>query len=140
MITFRGTFSTFNENWWAGSRNEIASILQQDNEEAWSRERDPQTGQGWAPLSPGYKAWKDKNYGGRPILRLTGRMQDRTRIRPTGGVGLFSARSVADYGIYHMTGTRFMPARPWLGVPMMSMPKITSSVARAIARGRTIRF
>lgn len=140
MITFSGRVSLFNENWWNSSRNEIASILQQDNEEAWSRERDPQEGTGWSPLSPRYQEWKDRNYSGSPILRLTGRMQDGTRIRPAGGVGLFSARMGARYGIYHMTGTRFMPARPWLGVPTMSMPRITQSVARAICRGRTYRF
>jgi len=139
-INFRGSAQLFNENWWGGSRNEIADILQQDNELAWSQQRDPQITTGWAPLSAKYGAWKAKNYGGLPILRLTGKMQDGTRIRPAQGVGLFSARMGTNYGMYHMTGTRFMPARPWLGVPMMSMPKITSSVARAIGRGPTMRF
>jgi phage gpG-like protein len=139
-ISFRGSAQLFNENWWASSRNEIAQTLQQDNELAWSQQRDPQITTGWAPLSLNYKAWKDRNYPGQPILRLTGKMQDDTKIKPDRGVGLFSARMGASYGRYHMTGTRYMPARPWLGVPMISMPKITTAVAKAINRSRTIRF
>lgn len=129
-IKFRGSVQLFNENWWGPSKNPIADILQQDNEEAWSRERDPQTGSGWAPRKQPTGSW--------PILRRTGEMQDRTKIKPA-GVGLFSARTVS-YGPFHMTGTRNMVARPWLGVPMQSMPKITQVVKKSVIRGRTLRF
>ena len=129
-ITFKGSVQFFNENWWKYSKNPIADILQQDNEEAWSRERDPQTGQGWAPRKEPTGAW--------PILRKTGRMQDKVRIRPQ-GVGLFATKTT-NYGPYHMSGTSRMVARPWLGVPSTSMPKITMSVKKAVAKGKTLRF
>lgn len=140
MISFRGSFSTFNENWWANSRNEMAQILLQDNQSAWPQEIDPQERTGWAPLSAKYASWKSRIAAGQPILRLTGRMQDRTRIRAAGSPGIFTATMGADYGRYHMFGTSKMPARPWLGVPQMSMPRITEAAARAINRGRILRF
>jgi len=140
MISFRGSFSTFNENWWANSKNEMAQILLQDNRLAWTQEQDPQEGTKWSPLSPNYAQWKSRRAPGMPILRLTGRMQDNTRIRPAGAPGLFNATMGANYGRYHMFGTSKMPARPWLGVPMMSMPRITEAAAKAINRGLIQRF
>lgn len=140
MISFKLSVPTLNENWWESSRNEIARILQEDNRAAWGEEKDPQEGKKWAPLSARYREWKSQAYPGQPILRLTGRMQDRTRIRPEAARGIFSARMGADYGSYHMTGTSKMPARPWLGIPVMSMPRVEAAVAKAILRGRNRRF
>ncbi len=129
-ITFKGSVPLFNENWWNSSKNPIADILQQDNEEAWSRERDPQTGKGWAP--------RKQPTGGWPILRKSGKMQDKVKIRPV-GVGIFATKTTS-YGPFHMTGTSRMVARPWLGVPETSVPKMTSVVKKAILRGKTLRF
>jgi phage gpG-like protein len=129
-ITFKGSAQLFNENWWASSKMPIADILQQDNEESWSRERDPQTGQGWMARKTPTGTW--------PILRKTGTMQDRVKIKPV-GVGLFATKTT-NYGPFHMSGTSRMTARPWLGVPAMSMPKITVSVKKAIVKGKTLRF
>lgn len=140
MIKFTLSVPTLNENWWESSRNEIARILQEDNRAAWGEEKDPQEGQKWAPLSARYKEWKSQAYPGQPILRLTGRMQDRTRIRPEQARGFFSATMGADYGRYHMTGTSKMPARPWLGIPVMSMPRVEAAVAKAILKGPNRRF
>lgn len=127
---FRGSVQLFNENWWGSSKIGLADILQQDNEEAWSRERDPQTGMGWAPRKQPTGDW--------PILRRSGTMQDKVKIRPI-GIGLFATKTT-NYGPFHMSGTRRMTARPWLGIPMSSIPKMESVVKKAIIRGRTLRF
>lgn len=140
MINFTLSVPTLNENWWESSKNELARILQEDNRTAWGGEKDPQEERKWAPLSERYKEWKDSAFPGQPILRLTGKMQDKTKIRPDSVKGLFNARMGADYGIYHMTGTSKMPARPWLGIPSMSMPRIETAVSKAILKGRNRKF
>lgn len=140
MIKIKASVPQFNENWWQSSKSELAGVLQQDNELSWMQERDPQTGKGWAPLSARYKSWKDKFAPGQPILRLSGKMLNTARIKPGSATGLFSARTRVDYGSYHMTGTSKMPARPWLGVPSTSIPKMEIIVARAIAKSRNVRI
>ena len=129
-ITVKGYVQLFNTNWWASSKNPIADILQLDNEEAWGQQQDPQTGQPWTPRKAPTGPW--------PILRKTGKMQDKVRIRPV-DVGIFATKTTS-YGPYHMSGTSRMAARPWLGVPLTSMPKITASVRKAVIKGKTLRF
>lgn len=140
MIKIKASVPQFNLNWWKSSKAELARTLQQDNELSWSQERDPQTGKGWAPLSARYRARKNMIAPGQPILRLTGKMLNTAKIRPGSSVGLFSARTKANYGIYHMTGTARMPARPWLGVPNLTVPKMESIVVKAIVKGRNKRI
>jgi phage gpG-like protein len=140
MIKIKASVPQFNENWWGSSKNQLAEVLQQDNELSWMQERDPQTGKGWAPLTAKYRSWKNRFAPGQPILRLSGKMLNTTRIRPGSAIGLFSARTRVDYGSYHMTGTSKMPARPWLGVPSITVPKMESIVAKAIAKGRNVRI
>jgi phage gpG-like protein len=140
VISFTGTFPTFNTNWWAASKNEIAQQLLNDNQEAWAREVDPQENSAWSPLKPAYSAWKQRKYPNQPILRASGQMFDRTRIRPETSPGIFRAKMGAEYGKYHMTGTSKMGARPWLGIPQSSMPGISLAVINAINRGKDRRF
>lgn len=127
---FKGSVQLFNEKWWTSSKNPMADILQQDNEEAWSREKDPQTGQGWAP--------RKKPTGDWPLLRKSGKMQDKVKIKPV-ETGIFSTKTTS-YGPFHMTGTSRMVARPWLGVPQSSIPKMTDVVKKAVLKGKTLRF
>lgn len=129
-ISFKGSVPQFNANWWNPSKYALARILQEYNEEAWSRERDPTTGLGW-------KARKDPK-GSWPILRRSGKMQDKVKIRPV-AVGIFATRTTS-YGPFHMTGTSRMPARPWLGIPSTAIPEMTSVVRSAILKGKTLRF
>lgn len=129
-ITFKGSVPLFNENWWNSSKNPIADILQQDNEEAWSREKDPTTGKGWQA--------RKKPTGDWPILRKSGKMQDKVKIRPV-APGIFATKTTS-YGPFHMTGTSRMVARPWLGVPSSSVPKMTLVVKKAVLKGKTLRF
>lgn len=75
-------------------------------------------GAGWAPLSPDYGAWKAVNYPGKTILRRTDTLYDSLTKRPfgienlTGSVARFGTD--VPYAGYHQTGTRFMPARPFM--------------------------
>lgn len=72
---------------------------------------------GWAPLSPGYAAWKGKNYPGMPILQLTGRLMESLTGKTSDtieeiGRQDFRLGTKAPYAIYHQKGTGRMPARP----------------------------
>lgn len=138
MIKITASVPTFNQKWWESSRNELAKLLLEDNREMWSAEEDPQTNTKWAPLSSPYAAAKSKKYPSATILRRNGFMQDRTKILPLNSRGIFLAKVGASYGRYHMTGTSRMPARPWLGIPSMSVPKMERVVAASILKGRTI--
>jgi phage gpG-like protein len=83
-------------------------------------------GGAWARLSPGYALWKQKAYPGQGILQRTGRLQESLRWSGTtvGREGLFDASPTAvvvgtrvPYGAFHQSGTRRMPARPFLPTP-----------------------
>ena len=131
MMRFRLTVPVVNERWWDTSKRELSRLLLEDNQEAWREERDPQEQTKWAPRKPPTGTW--------PILRKTGRMQDTTRIR-TPNTGIFTARTSAPYGRFHMTGTSRMVARPWLGIPAQSMPRMADVVGRNLFRRRTRTF
>lgn len=130
MIKFKLTVPTVNTNWWESSKNELARILQEDNQKDWASERDPSTGSKWAPRKQPTGNW--------PILRRTGAMQDRTRIKPAER-GIFKAATVS-YGPYHQFGTGRMVARPWLGVPDRSLPRAAEVIGKNIFRGRSRTF
>lgn len=130
MIKFKLTVPTVNTDWWKYSKNRIAAVLLEENQVDWAAERNPNTGTKWAP--------RKQPTGGWPILRRTGAMQDSTRIKP-GGVGLFTARTVS-YGPFHQYGTRRMVARPWLGVPDRSLPRMAEIIASTIFKGRSRTF
>ena len=86
------------------------------------------------PLSPRYKAWKEKNYGKLPILVLTGRSKKTYKVTPTneGGRGSRSALKikvkVPSYFWYHHTGTKYLPKRDWLAL----QPKDKREIKRII--------
>lgn len=127
MIEFKLKATTFNENWWDSSKNKIAKVLEEENQKSWEGEREPNTGAKWAPRKQPTGTW--------PILRKSGSMFDKTKIKPSGGVGLFSAKTVS-YGPFHQYGTSKMVARPWLGVPDGSLRPIADIIANSILRGR----
>jgi hypothetical protein len=84
------------------------------------------TGQ-WAPLSPRYAAWKARNFPNKGILRRTDQMfHAATGDKSAGAVldikpmqmrmGIDERSAVGLRARLHQTGTRRMPARPWLVV------------------------
>lgn len=73
---------------------------------------------GWPPLSPVYKAWKDRHYPRRPLLVLNGRLlmsltnkNNADMVYEKGKLSLKLGTKIP-YAIYHQTGTSKMPARP----------------------------
>lgn len=124
MITFKTNFlkgkKLFNENWWSGTREQWLPELLADNRKYWVAQTSPY-GVPWKPLTRRYQLWKYGHYGSLPILRLSGRMLDTAEIKSWGNRIFVKA---ASQGIYHQYGTSKMAARPWMGVPDLSMQRL----------------
>jgi len=110
-----------NLNWWKPTKQEWTPILLDDHPAFWKKQVDPTTGQPWRNLSPQYADWKSKHFPGEPILRATGTMLDASFIFTKGNQ--FMVQSTA-YGAYNQFGTSKMAARPWMGVPDISLKQI----------------
>jgi phage gpG-like protein len=96
-------------------------VLIDDHPQFWKKLVDPTYQRPWDRLTPKYASWKSKNFPGQPILRATGLMQDVAYIYTRGNV--FMVKST-HYGKYHQFGTSRMVARPWMGVPDISLKQI----------------
>jgi phage gpG-like protein len=124
MIKFKVTGNgliKMNLNWWKPTKQEWTPVLLDDQAEFWKKQVDPTYQTPWARLTPNYSKWKAKNYPGQPILRATGLMQDASYIYTRGDKFLVKS---TDYGAYHQFGTSKMAARPWMGVPDISLEQI----------------
>jgi phage gpG-like protein len=124
MIKFRTTgngLTPMNLNWWKPTQQEWVPVLLDDHPQFWKRQVDPTYQRPWQKLSPRYAAWKQKNYPGQPILKETGLMQAASYIYTQGNRFLVQS---TDYGAYNQFGTSKMPARPWMGVPDISLKQI----------------
>lgn len=78
----------------------------------------PQAG-AWAPLSASYRAWKEANYPGQPLLVRTGTLRDALTssgspgaLRSVSGDSLEYGTKGVLYASFHQTGTGRMPSRP----------------------------
>ncbi len=112
-----------NTRWWAATQAQWAPVLLQANRKIWPSQRDPTTKRPWAPLSPGYKKWKDSKQPGNPILRLSGEMLDSAEVFPKGsGFSVYST----NYGRYNQFGTSKMPRRPWMGLPKEALHQLSN--------------
>ena len=111
----------FNTKWWTPTKQEWTPVLLDDHPQFWRRQVDPTYQRPWAPLNPKYATWKGQNYPGQPILRATGLMQELAYIYTRGNK--FMVKSTP-YGAYNQFGTYKMPARPWMGVPDVSLRQI----------------
>jgi len=96
-------------------------VLMDDHPQFWKQQVDPTYRRPWAQLTPRYAAWKNKNYPGNPILRRTGDMLDVSYIYTRGDK--FMVKST-HYGAFNQFGTSKMAARPWMGVPDVSLKQI----------------
>jgi len=77
-----------------------------------------QSGESWAPLSPGYAAWKQRVAPGAGLLVRTGLLKS-SLTRPDGPESVYRVTPTSleigtsvSYAMYHQMGTRRMPARP----------------------------
>jgi len=110
-----------NTKWWKPTKEEWVPVLIDDHPQSWKKQVDPTYQRPWDRLTPKYASWKSKNFPGQPILRATGLMQDVAYIYTRGNV--FMVKST-HYGKYHQFGTSRMVARPWMGVPDISLKQI----------------
>ena len=108
-------------NWWRPTKEEWVPVLLDDHPQFWKRQVDPTYQRPWQNLSPRYAAWKSREYPGQPILRATGLMQDAAYIFTKGNQ--FIVKST-DYGADNQFGIGRKPARPWMGVPDISLKQI----------------
>jgi len=131
-ITGNG-FIPFNLRWWKPTKEEWAPVLLDDNVPFWRQQVDPTYGTPWAALSPSYAKWKQAHYPGQPILRASGLMQDVAFISPHRKKFLVKSTK---YGAAHQFGTKKMPARPWMGVPDISLEHIVPIAWRNILSRR----
>jgi phage gpG-like protein len=95
----------------------------------------------WAPLSPGYRSWKEKHYPGRPILVLTGDLRDALTSTPM-QIQYASAHELVmgtsiPYGAYHQTGTPRMPRRAPVALTEQVKRDMVKVAQRYIATGST---
>ena len=124
MIRFKVTGNgliPMNLNWWKPTKEEWVPVLLDDHPQFWKREVDPTYQRPWARLTPRYASWKSQNFPGQPTLRRTGAMQDASYIFTRGNQ--FLVRST-HYGAFNQFGTSKMAARPWMGVPDISLKQI----------------
>jgi phage gpG-like protein len=124
MIKFKiqgNGLTPMNLNWWRPTKEEWTPVLLDDHPQFWKREVDPTYQQPWERLTPRYASWKEKHYPGQPLLRATGLMQDAAYIYTRGNTFFVGS---TDYGGYNQFGTSKMAARPWMGVPDISLKQI----------------
>jgi phage gpG-like protein len=110
-----------NLNWWKPTQREWVPILMDDHPAFWKRGVDPTTQKPWARLTPVYAKWKQQHFPGEQILRRTGAMLDASYIYTKGDEFLVKT---TPYGAYNQFGTSKMAARPWMGVPDISLKQI----------------
>lgn len=125
---------SMNLGWWTPTRKEWTPVLHSMHPQFWAKESDPSTGKPWARLRPNYKVYKESRYPGQPILKATGTMLDTMKIRSTKDKFLVDT---TNYGPYQQFGTKRMVARPWVGVPQVSMePLSTIALKNILSRKR----
>jgi phage gpG-like protein len=137
-------------------RDEFAPVYFGRVQDGFAMEGQPRTAGGrfaagrWAPLSPKYKAWKERHYPGKKILAREGDLQ--ASVAWNGGLGpggVFHAfpryvefGTAIPYAIYHQQGTPKMPARPFLPPPdpVLYAPLLDQWIRRnAKARGAKLK-
>jgi len=92
-----------------GYRKEVKAVF--------DKKQPRDSGLRWVPLSPGYAAFKSKNFPGRPLLVRTGDLKkSMTKKGAKGNITLIGKNSgifgsTISYGIFHDEGTSRMPKR-----------------------------
>lgn len=71
---------------------------------------------------------KGELYKAHPILELTGTL--KKSMSPSHGKDYAKVSSAKQYGVYHQTGTRKMPARPFLVLPKPVIEQIKAYITK----------
>lgn len=136
MISIRSSRTAplplMNLRWWAPTKEEWIPVLLDDHPQFWKRQVDPTYQRPWQQLSPRYADWKSRVAPGERMLRLTGLMQDSAIIVANRN-NVFKVKTTS-YGASNQFGTSRKPARPWMGVPDISLKQIVPIAWKNILR------
>ena len=125
---FKMTVPKPNLNWWKSSKNELLKMVENHHTEAWSQQKDPVTGNAWAPRKAPTGSW--------PLLKKSGKMLGSTKFKADARPMLFKATTNVSYGSFHQTGTPRMPQRRWLGLGNNFDDKFASIVMKHLFKGK----
>jgi len=107
---------------------EIAQLMRravEKNFEAEGRDESGRTGT-WEPLAPSTQKQRARYKGpalaAHPILEYTGRLKQS--LHTDHGPYHAAVQTGVKYGVFHQTGTRKMPARPFLLIPKPDFEEI----------------
>lgn len=96
---------------------ELVSVFEEGMERQFEARGGGSTG-AWAPLSPKYAAWKEKNFPGLPLLERTHALRDALTSSSAAGAHREYSSDKFDFGTsgieyasYFQTGTPRMPTR-----------------------------
>lgn len=115
----------------------LRPLFQQQTAEVFAAGGRPAT---WAPLSPGYAAWKASRFPGKTIMRRTDRLY-QSLVGVTGDSVWAATPRTVRYGTkvpyyrWHVTGTRRMPPRPVVVTLRQTGSEITRRVSRYVRTG-----
>ncbi len=99
----------------------------------------------WQPLDSKYKAWKNKNYGGLPIMQLTGQLKnsltgkDRSSLKTVVDGDTINVILLSNYWHNHQFGTT-VPQRKTVDFTEADVDMIIKSMLDATIAGRLSRF
>ena len=127
MIKMKLTVPNVNYDWWKTSKNELNRLVEEYNRSTWPSQSDPVTLKPWAPRKQPTGSW--------PLLRKTGRMQDTAKFKAGNSPMSFYAKTT-NYGPYLQYGTKFMPARRWLGIGPTILDPMATIIGRQIFKGK----
>ncbi|MGR6980817.1 phage virion morphogenesis protein [Testudinibacter sp. P27/CKL/0425] len=112
-----------------GLTRKIADVLLEEAEQAFDAERSPE-GDKWAALNPDYKKrLHKKGYTGK-MLQASSDLARSLNIDYGDSFAMIGAAE--SYGQYHMTGTKHMPARPFLGLGEDGIEQIKQILNKAL--------
>ncbi|RLG91053.1 MAG: phage virion morphogenesis protein [Candidatus Hecatellales archaeon] len=115
---------------------DVAQLMRVSVEKNFEAEGRDKTGatHTWAPLAKSTQKRRAKYKGeankAHPILEMTGRLKQS--INTAHGRDYAQVYTGVRYGVYHQTGTRKMPARPFMLIPRAELRGIEKFIASKI--------
>lgn len=111
-----------------GLTRKIANVLWHESEMAFDEERTPE-GEKWAALHPKTKqARENRGYDGK-ILQVRGDLVASLNLDYGDDFAMIGAAE--PYGQYHQSGTKFMHARPFLGLGQSGQKEIRQIISNS---------
>lgn len=109
----------------------VSGVLRQESEKAFDKEKTPE-GENWVALNDEYKKRRDvAGYTGK-ILQVRGDLVTSLNIDYGNDYAVIGASE--NYGQFHQMGTKFMPARPFLGLGDSGNDEIKAILNRELSK------